>query len=121
MLTPALMEFYGFLDAWQVNDAGQVTDAFKVAHPGVTIYAGSAQGPIPLAQTLDPSSPSYMHWYDPDVAQLGARTAAGCAEDPVAYPASALTLHLLLLGALDLRKDAAGEQCAFGGTAQAEI
>ena len=119
MMTPALMELYAFLDAWQVNDAGQVTDAFKTAHPGVTIYAEAAQGPIPIAETLDPSSPSYMHWYDPDVATLGNRTSAGCATDPVPYPASALTIHLLLLGALDLRRDAAGEQCGFGGTAAA--
>jgi hypothetical protein len=115
MLTPALMELYAFLDAYQVDDAGDVTDAFKTAHPNLTLYAEAAEGPIAIADTLDPSSPNYMHWYDPDVAKLGT-IAPGCVEDPVAYPSSGYTLHLLLLGALDLRKDAAGDQCAYGGT-----
>jgi hypothetical protein len=119
MMTPALMELYAFLDAYQVNDAGQVSDAFKNAHPSVTLYAEASQGPIAVADSLDPASPNYMHWYDPDVAKLGSYLPAGCAEDPVSYPASAYTLHLMLLGALDLRRDAAGDQCAFSGSALA--
>jgi hypothetical protein len=119
MMTPALMELYAFLDAYQVNDAGQITDAFKNTHPTVTLYAEAAGGPIAITDTLNPSSPDYMHWYDPDVAKLGTYLPAGCVEDPVSYPSSALTLHLMLLGALDLRKDAAGDQCAYGGSALA--
>jgi hypothetical protein len=119
MMTPALMELYAFLDAYQVDDAGVVTDAFKASHPTATISAEAAQGPIALSETLDPTSPNFMHWYDPDVARLGTYLSAGCVEDPVTYPSSAFTLHELLFGALDVRRDAAGDQCGFGGTALA--
>jgi hypothetical protein len=119
MMTPALMEFYAFLDAWQVNDSGSVTDRFKAAHPTVNITVGAAAGPIPITETLDPTSPNYMHWYDPDVATLpGAVT--GCAADPIVYPASGVALHFLLQGSLDGRKSATGVACPpIGGTAAA--
>jgi hypothetical protein len=71
MLTPALMELYAFLDAWQVDDASKVTDRFKAANPKLMLTVEAAQGPIPIAQTLDPQSPNYMVWYDPDVADIG--------------------------------------------------
>ncbi|MGH7269974.1 MAG: hypothetical protein ACREJ3_06045, partial [Polyangiaceae bacterium] len=120
MLTPALMELYAFFDAWQVDDAGTVTDHFKQTHPGVTLTIESSQGAIPIAQTLDPSSPNYMHWYDPDVGVAAALTGAGCAEDPIVFPASGMTLHYLLYGAIDTRKNPSGAPCGvYGGTAAA--
>src|SRR5262249_59137962 len=81
MMTTALKELYAFLDVWQVDDAGKVTDRFKQANPGLTITVETAQGPIPLAETLDPTSPNYMHWYDPDAATEDSQI-AGCAADP---------------------------------------
>jgi hypothetical protein len=117
MLTPALMELYAFLDAWQVDDAGKVTDRFKVANPKLTLTVEAAQGPIPIAQTLDPQSPNYMVWYDPDVATL-ASTGPGCAQDPITYPVGGDTLHYILTGALLARKNPAGGSCGqLGGTA----
>src|SRR5664279_2681964 len=72
-----------------------------------------------LADTLDPSSPNYMHWYDPDVATAGS-SVAGCTEDPIVYPVRAMTLHYLLYGSLDGRKHAAGTNCPpTGGSASA--
>ena len=119
MLTPALMELYAFLDVWQVDDAGKVTDGFKVANPKVTLTVEAAQGPIPIAQTLDPQSANYMVWYDPDVANL-ASTGPGCAQDPVTYPAGGDTLHYILTGALLARKNPSGGACGqLGGTAAA--
>jgi hypothetical protein len=119
MLTPALMEMYAFLDAWQVDDAGTVTDRFKVANPKLTLSVEAAQGPIPIAQTLDPQSPNYMVWYDPDVANL-ASTGPGCAQDPVVYPAAGDTLHYILTGALLARKSPTNAMCGqLGGTASA--
>ncbi len=119
MLTPALMELYAFLDAWQVDDASKVTDRFKATHPGVTITVEAAAGAIPIAETLDPTSPDYMHWYDPDVASAGT-AGPGCGVDPIVYPASGVTLHFLLQGSLDGRKNAAGAACGqMGGTAAA--
>jgi hypothetical protein len=119
MMTTALKELYAFLDVWQVDDAGKVTDRFKQTNPGQSITVGAAAGAIPIADTLDPASANYMHWYDPDVATAGTQV-AGCNEDPIVYGPSAATLHYLLYGALDGRKTAAGVQCPpSGGTAAA--
>ena len=57
MMTTALKELYAFLDAWEVDDAGKVTDRFKLAHAGVSIIAETGAGPIPIADTLNPASP----------------------------------------------------------------
>ena len=122
MMTTALKEVYAFLDVWQVDDDGKVTDLFKQAHPKQTITVEAALGPIPIADTLDPTSPNYMHWYDPDVATNDMQV-AGCVQDPLVYdPPSAVTLHYLLYGALDGRKNptAGGLNCPpSGGTAAA--
>ena len=119
MLTTALKELYAFLDVWEVDDNGKVTDRFKQANSGLTITVEAAAGPIPITDTLDPTSPNYMHWYDPDVATAGSNV-AGCTEDPIVYPVKGLTLHYLLYGALDGRKNSAGTNCPpTGGTASA--
>ena len=119
MMTTALKELYAFLDVWQVDDAGKVTDRFKQANPKLSITVGTSQGAIPIADTLNPSSPNYMHWYNPDVATED--TPIGdCALDPIVYPPSAQTLHYLLYGSLDNRKSATGVACPpFGGSATA--
>ncbi|MFL5305123.1 MAG: DUF1585 domain-containing protein [Polyangia bacterium] len=119
MMTTALKELYAFLDVWQVDDNGKVTDRFKAANPSLQITIGAASGAIPVADTLNPASPSYMHWYDPDVATANPNV-AGCQVDPMVYPVRALTLHWLLLGSLDNRKLADGSTCPqVSGTAAA--
>ena len=119
MMTPALMELYAYLDAWQVDDAGKVTDRFKQQNPQVSITVEAAQGPIPISETLDPSSPNYMHWYDPDLA--GAATAGtGCTEDPIVYPSRGDTLHFLIYGSLTAHKSTTNQTCnQYGGSAMA--
>jgi hypothetical protein len=119
MMTPALMELYAFLDVYQVDDAEKVTDLFAAQHRGLTLTVEAAQGPIPIADTLNPASPSYMHWYDPDVTSAAARSQTECGADPFVYPASARALHLLLYGSIDQHKSAAGTCLTFGGTAVA--
>ena len=104
------MEMLAFLDAWQVDDASKVTDRFKAANPKLMLSVEAAQGPIPIAQTLDPQSPNYMVWYDPDVATL-ATTGPGCAQDPITYPVGGDALHYILTGALLARKNPAGGSC----------
>ncbi len=118
MMTPALMEFYAFLDAWQVDDAGKVTDRLRASDPNLTVTVEASQGPIPIAQTLDPSSPNYMHWYDPDVGQAASLVSQGCKQDPIVYAkAGADTLHYLMYGGLLADK---GTSCPqYGGTAAA--
>jgi hypothetical protein len=119
MMTTALKEAYAFLDGWEVDDDGKVTDRFKQQNPGLSITVGAAAGPIPIADTLDPTSPNYLHWYDPDVTSYDANV-AGCTEDPIVYPVSGITLHYLLYGALDGHKSSTGVQCPpMGGSAAA--
>jgi hypothetical protein len=109
MLTPALMELYAFLDVWQVDDAGDVTDRFHDANRTATITVEAAKGPIPIADTVNPASPNYLHFYDPDVGDP--KMGAGCTEDPITLPARADTLHFLLFGALVGRKSSDGTTC----------
>jgi hypothetical protein len=120
MMTTALKEVYAFLDVWQVDNDGKVTDLFKQAHPKTPIVVEAAAGPIPIAETLDPTSPNYMHWYNPDVATNDMQV-AGCTQDPLVYdPPSGIALHYLITGALDGRKNptAGGLNCPpAGGTA----
>jgi hypothetical protein len=119
MMTPALMEFYAYLDEWQVDDAGKVTDRMHTDQPTASITVEAAQGPIPIADTLDPKSPNYLHWYDPDLADL-TQAGPGCTEDPIVYPSRGDALHFILYGSLTGRKNAAGTQCnQIGGSAMA--
>jgi hypothetical protein len=120
MMTTAMKELYAFLDAWEVDDNGKVTDHFRQAYAGKTIIVEASKGPIPVEQSVDPTSPNFMQWYDPDVATAGSQT-PGCQEDPITYPASAATLHYLLYGSLDNRpKGSAGTPCGgFAGSAKA--
>ena len=119
MMTTAMKELYAFLDVWEVDDDGKVTDYFKQDHPKQSITVGTAQGPIPISETLDPTSANYMHWYNPDAATEDA-SIDGCAADPIVYPPSALTLHWLLYGSLDNRKSTVSGNCPqLAGTAAA--
>ncbi|MES1204964.1 MAG: hypothetical protein ABUS79_03420 [Pseudomonadota bacterium] len=119
MMTTALKELYAFLDVWQVDDNGKVTDRFKAANPNLQITVGTAAGAIPIADTLNAASASYMHWYDPDVVTANP-SLPGCQIDPIVYPVRAFTLHWLLLGSLDNHKLADGTSCPqVAGTAAA--
>jgi hypothetical protein len=121
MMTTALKELYAFLDVWQVADDGAVTDLWRKANPKQTITVEASAGPIPIAQTLDPTSPNYMRWYDPDV-PTNDMNVAGCSQDPIVYAPSAATIHYLLYGALDGYKNstAGGLACPpTGGSAMA--
>ncbi|HTC68635.1 MAG TPA: hypothetical protein VK662_03640, partial [Acidothermaceae bacterium] len=112
MMTTAVKETYAFLDVYEVYDTMKngvdtavVQDRFHQANPNLTLTVEAKDGPIPIAQTLDPSSQNYMHWYDPDVATFD-QNIPNCLMDPVTYSSGqygqlALTLHWLLLGGLD--------------------
>ena len=120
MMTTAMMELYAFLDVWQVDDAGKVTDRFRLSQkPTQMLTISAASGPIALSETLDPNSPNYMHWYDPDVLKQNPNV-AGCAEDPIVMPAKGDSLHFILMGSIDNHKSGTGATCPqFGGTALA--
>src|SRR5262249_10848660 len=91
MMTPALMELYAFLDAYQDNGKGDTPDD-DVKAQGLTLSIGTAMGPISLADTLNPSSANYMHWYHPQIA-------SHCTHDPMVYaPADARHIASILAG-----------------------
>jgi hypothetical protein len=118
MMTPPLMELYAFLDSQQATDAEGTNDALKKANPGVSLTFESSEGPIPLSETIDPTSPNFMHWYDPDITTKGG-TGAGCNDDPRVYPLTSHGVHLLLYGSLDPFRLGTGNtiQCnGYGGT-----
>jgi hypothetical protein len=116
MMTTALKEFYAFLDTVEIDNDGAIYDRFRAQIHPLPVVVEAAQGPIPFEQTLDPTSPNYMHWYDPDVAGAYADM-PGCQADPILLPPVALGLHYLLLGSIDARKLANGDLCPrYGGT-----
>ena len=100
MMTPALMELYAFLDTRHVDDDANIIDAFAKANPTLTITIEASAGPIALADSLDPSSPNYMHWYNPSVGKLTQYPNQQCNVDPITMPADAYSVHLLLYGAV---------------------
>jgi hypothetical protein len=114
MMTPALMELYAFFDAWQVSDTGATTDGVARALPGAKITVEASEGPISSAETVDPTSPRFMHWYDPDLASAATTLGpSGCQTDPLVYPVSSITLHYLLYGVLDGRPNPNGGTACF--------
>jgi hypothetical protein len=122
MMTTALMETYAFLDAWQVDDSGSVVDHFAKANPGLKLAVGSAA--VPLAESVDPTSTSFMQWSDPDIADGGAygqiaNQGAGCVTDPISYTATGLALHYLLYGSIIARSVDGGKCGQLGGTKDA--
>lgn len=125
MMTPALMELYAWLDAWQVDDAGKLTDRFQVANPDATITVTSA-GPIPARESFDPASPKYLHFYDPNLAAYD-QNDPGCFVDPVVYDKKnhgnlGFALQRVLQGSLDGRKSPLGGKCPnISGSAATQL
>lgn len=119
MMTTALKELYAFLDTWQIDNDANISDGFRTANRTVAITVEAAQGPIPIAETLNPNSPNYMHWYDPDVATPGTQS-PDCLADPSVLAPNALSLHYLLLGTLNGRHTSDNRYCPLtDGTAAA--
>lgn len=117
MMTTALKELYAFLDTIEVGNEGEFYDRFRMKYRNNPIVVGARQGPIPIEQTLDPASPNFMHWYNPDVATE--ETVPECQADPVMLAPTALGIHFLLLGSVEGRRLANGLYCqGFHGTAK---
>ncbi len=123
MMTTALKELYAYLDAWEVDDNSKTTDHWKMANPNVSLTLEGSQGPIPISETLDPTSPNFMHWYDPDVGTTADSTIPGCNTDPIVFTggqASGSTLHYLLYGTIPSWTGTGGVKCTqYGGSSKA--
>jgi hypothetical protein len=100
MMTPALKEFYALLDWVDIDNDDNIYDRFRAQYRTVPIVIEASQGPIPIEQSVDPTGPNFMHWYDPDVATANAQI-PGCQKDPLALTPVAISLHYLLLGSID--------------------
>ena len=99
MMTPALMELYAFLDTRRVDDAAAITDTFAIASRGLKIVMETSRGPIPITDSLNPTSPNYMHWYTPDLPALTTFPDSTCdAMDPISFNVNSQALHALLYG-----------------------
>ncbi|HWE27821.1 MAG TPA: hypothetical protein VHB97_07455 [Polyangia bacterium] len=101
MMTPALMELYAFLDTRRLDDNAKVADALVKNNPmlkSVTVEA--SLGPIAIADTLNPASTNYMHWYNPNVGKLTGYNDPTCNSDPIVLPADSYDIHELLYGAI---------------------
>lgn len=112
MMTPALMELYAMMDARHVDDNAKINDLFATAHPGLMVTIEASQGPIPITDSVNPQSPNFMHWYNPQVGANLGYPDPSCNVDPVVIPASAYGVHLLLYGGIESHKTPAGASCA---------
>ena len=101
MLTPPLAALYAFLDNDHVDDDGKTIDRVVQQNPAFE-FTVTSEGPIAIGETLDPASPNYMHWYNPDVGSNG-RT-IGCRAQPLVYKSADALYHLLFgsLGSITL-------------------
>jgi hypothetical protein len=107
MMTPALMEFYALVDGFVVKPDDDTNLQFdRIAGQKLTVTI-EPDTQIPIADTLNPSSPNYMHWYNPlaSPAQYGA-SAASCVPVVFSSPegtmpgAGSLALQELLIGGI---------------------
>jgi hypothetical protein len=127
MMTPALAELYSFMDWNQVSDTEKITDAFAKANAtngvivtdcaaGVNQATCNGQTTIDYAsETINPSSPNYMHWYFPGLNTIEPASAANpapyCQADSRAWVStnnantpSAHLVHFLLYGGFESYK-----------------
>lgn len=74
MMTLPMMVYYAAVDtiALAPNALSSLID------DSVNFTFESDAGPIPIEQTLDPSSPNFMTWYDPTVTKVSSVTPADC-------------------------------------------
>ncbi len=101
MMTPALMQFYAFLDVNQINDSGKQVDRLAQAFPSAQLTVEADQGPIPIADSINPASPNFMHWYNPNATAALARTGA-CVGRPLTYKLTADNLEQVIMGVIPL-------------------
>jgi hypothetical protein len=117
-VTTGLLEFYGFLDTWQVDDKETPLDEVVVDYPNQNVYVEASAGQIPIEQSVDPHSPNYMHWYHPGVG----KGPGSCTVDPIVIvPKQGATntgpiLHNLMAGALPAYKVDGGTCNGAAGT-----
>lgn len=118
MMTPALMQLYAFLDARRADNATKVTDLFAKANPTLMMTISAKSGPIPIAESIDPTSPNYMHFYNPDILTQTYPETTCNGLDPISVTANAVNLFEMFYGEIPSHNTALGVSCPIkGGTA----
>ena len=115
MMTPALMQLYAFLDARRADDNTKIFDDLVKADPTAVFTLEAAQGPIPIAQSIDPTSPSYLHFYNPDLLTQVYPDPACNQLDPITVPVSSTSLLSIMYGEIPAHKTPAGVACPIRG------
>jgi hypothetical protein len=101
MMTPALMQFYSFLDILQVDNSGKVRDLFASEYPGAKLVIEAENSTIPLSDTIDPKSPNFMHWFHPEAAAALKRTTpVSCVGLPLVFPLKADQVQQVIYGTI---------------------
>jgi hypothetical protein len=124
MMTPAMMEFYAFLDTWHADDETKTADKILAENPTATTLTQGTAGlaNVTLAQSVDPTSPHFLHFYNPDVAGLTYPMQTSCnGIDPIVYPkVSSYTINWLFYGAVynhpDVNVDGGALNCGSRAT-----
>ena len=103
MMTPPLLELYGFMDNWQSqNTVGSYTDAFYTANQTLSIVVEDTTS-IPPSQSADSTNGNYMHWYFPGLNTIDKNAACNVNSrtyPPNNYPGTSQLLHQLVYGQL---------------------
>lgn len=100
MLTPALMQLLAFLDTRRVSNKGNLTDVWAAANPGRKIVVSARSGPIPIEESLNPSSSRFLHFYHPGLPAFTKIPA--CLIDPVVFDVtSSMQIQNILSGRFD--------------------
>ncbi|MFT3695281.1 MAG: hypothetical protein QM831_19265 [Kofleriaceae bacterium] len=107
MMTPALMQVYAYLDAMPTADDSTVKDLVAQGPlKGVTITLEESKGPIPIAQSLNPSSPNYMTFYTPELTEIQFTDDDTVCQnvDPITFPAGGFQLFDVMYGVVPPHK-----------------
>jgi hypothetical protein len=121
MMTPALMELYALLDTRHVDDNAVITDDFAVANQNLTITLEASAGPIALADSVNPASPNYMHWYNASVGKLTGYTDQACNVDPIVAKVDSYFVHNLLYGGVFTHKGPDKSSCPTQFTTNGQL
>lgn len=118
MMTPAMMELYAFLDAYPSDNEGRERDTMP---PSSTMVTLTSAGPIPIEQSVDPASPNYMRWYNPNVGNLNYPTNPTCNTNPIVMPMTSLGLHYVMYGGVPGRPRPGLSNCPNRGGSTAAM
>lgn len=120
-MTTALMEFYGFLDAMQINDdgsGGKADGTLLLEQPapngiGMPATVTLTSDVVPISESASPGA-NWMRWTNPQIAKQ-------CTGTSGTLPMSAFNLHQAVYGWWDGVPQGGGCKGSFLGTASTSV